>query len=142
MIPALANAEFVKFGVMHSNTYINSPEHLNSDFSMKKYPLVFFAGQISGVEGYVESIASGLIAGISLARKLQDKKPLEFDSTTILGALTKHIVTKTENFQQRNANFGILEPLSEIIRDKSQKKLAYYTRAVDNITKLIEGDEK
>jgi len=142
MIPALANAEFVKFGVMHRNTYINSPEHLNSDFSMKKYPLLFFAGQISGVEGYVESIASGLIAGISLARKLQDKKPLEFDSTTIIGALTKHIVTKTENFQPMNANFGILEPLSEIIRDKSQKKLAYYTRAVDNITKLIEGDEK
>ncbi len=134
MIPALLSAEFVKYGVMHRNTYINSPKHLNRDFSMKKYPFVFFAGQISGVEGYVESIASGLMCGINMARKLNGLEPFVPDTTTIIGSLLKHISTESPNFQPMNANFGILEPLGEIIRDKSQKKLAYSKRAVFNIT--------
>lgn len=139
MIPALNNAEFVKYGVMHRNTYINSPKHLCADFSMKKYPFVFFAGQISGVEGYVESIASGLIAGINMARKLKGQESLRLSTETILGSLSKHISTGTPNFQPMNANFGILEPLGQVIKDKSQKKLAYSNRAVDNIIKLVEG---
>lgn len=141
LIPALNNAEFVKYGVMHRNTYINAPKHLNSDFSMKKYPLVFFAGQISGVEGYVESIASGLVSGINMARKLQGLNSLEFNSKTIIGALSRHISTMVDNFQPMNANFGILEPLDEIIRDKSLKKLAYFKRAVDNIHEIKEKDK-
>ena len=106
---------------------------------MKKYPFVFFAGQISGVEGYVESIASGLIAGINMARKLKGQESLILSTETILGSLSKHISTETPNFQPMNANFGILEPLGQVIKDKSQKKLAYSNRAVDNIIKLVEG---
>ena len=138
MIPALRNAEFVKYGVMHRNTFINAPKHLNSDFSMKKYPLIFFAGQLSGVEGYVESVASGLIAGISMARKIQGKPEICLDTTTIIGALCKHISTNVDNFQPMNANFGILEPLGVVIRDKSLKKLEYNKRAVENIIKFKE----
>ena len=138
MIPALKNAEFIKYGVMHRNTFINSPKHLNSDFSMKKYPFVFFAGQISGVEGYVESIASGLVSGINMARKLEGKDSIAFDNTTIIGALCNHIAVRTDNYQPMNANFGILEPLDVIIKDKSQKKLAYNERAVSNMKKYKE----
>ena len=138
MIPALKNAEFIKYGVMHRNTFINSPKHLNSDFSMKKYPFVFFAGQISGVEGYVESIASGLVSGINMARKLEGKDSIAFDNTTIIGALCNHITVRTDNYQPMNANFGILEPLDVIIKDKSQKKLAYNERAVSNMKKYKE----
>lgn len=139
LIPALKNAEFVKFGVMHRNTFINAPKHLNSDFSMKKYPFIYFAGQISGVEGYIESIASGLIAGLSMANKLIGKEFIPLDSTTIIGALCKHISTESINFQPMNANFGILDPLNEVIRDKSLKKLAYNNRAVENIKKYKEN---
>ena len=138
LIPALKDAEFVKYGVMHRNTYINAPKHLNSDFSMKKYPFIFFAGQISGVEGYVESIASGLIAGLSMAKKLRRDRIPELDCTTIIGALCKHISTEQSDFQPMNANFGILEPLSQTIKDKSQKKLAYNARSVENIKKYKE----
>ena len=129
MIPALSSADFVKYGVMHRNTFINAPKHLNSDFSMKKYPFVYFAGQISGVEGYVESIASGLIAGLSMARKLNCENPISLDSTTIIGALTRHITTQTDNYQPMNANFGILEPLPVLIKDKSQKKLVKFSNS-------------
>lgn len=139
LIPALKNAEFVKFGVMHRNTFINAPKHLNSDFSMKKYPFIYFAGQLSGVEGYVESIASGLISGISMASKLNGNKIPKLDCTTIIGALCNHISTETENYQPMNANFGILDPLGEVIRDKSLKKLAYNKRAVENIIKYKEN---
>lgn len=141
MIPALKNAEFIKYGVMHRNTYINAPQHLNFDFSMKKYPFIFFAGQISGVEGYVESIASGLVSAINMARKLDGQEPIDFTTKTIIGALAHHISTPCENFQPMNANFGILEPLGEIIRDKTQKKLAYTSRSVDAMKKII-GEEK
>jgi len=138
LIPALKDAEFVKYGVMHRNTYINAPKHLNSDFSMKNYPYIYFAGQISGVEGYVESIASGLIAGLSMAKKLRGDRIPELDCTTIIGALCKHISTEQSDFQPMNANFGILEPLSQTIKDKSQKKLAYNARSVENIKKYKE----
>ena len=141
LVPALSNAEFVKYGVMHRNTFINSPQHLNNDFSMKNYPLVFFAGQISGVEGYVESIASGLVAAINMARKLDNKTSLDFTTKTIIGALSHHISTPCDNFQPMNANFGILEPLGEIIRDKTQKKLAYAKRSEETIKRII-GEEK
>jgi len=138
MIPALRNAEFVKYGVMHRNTFINSPKHLNADSSMKKFPYIFFAGQITGVEGYMESVASGLMAGINMARKLKNQDLVIFNSKTIIGALSKHISTDSENYQPMNSNFGILDPLQEVIKDKTKKKLAYYERSIQNIMQIKE----
>ena len=138
MIPALRNAEFVKYGVMHRNTFINSPKHLNADSSMKKFPYIFFAGQITGVEGYMESVASGLMAGINMARKLKNQDLVIFNSKTIIGALSKHISTGSENYQPMNSNFGILDPLQEVIKDKTKKKLAYYERSIQNIMQIKE----
>ena len=139
MIPALENAEFVKYGVMHRNTYINAPKHLNSDFSMKKYDKVFFAGQISGVEGYVESIMSGLIAGISMARKIEGKEKIKFNNLTITGALCNYISTENVDFQPMNANFGILTPHEELIKDKQKRKEEYSRRAIEEMVKIKEA---
>ena len=120
MIPALKNAEFLRYGVMHRNTFINSPEALNSDYSFKARPNVFLAGQITGVEGYVESAGSGLLAAIYLERKLFGKPEILISENTVLGALSKYITTPNKNFQPMNANFGILPPIS--VRDKKEKK--------------------
>ena len=139
MIPALANAEFVKYGVMHRNTYINAPKNLNSDFSLKKHDNIFFAGQISGVEGYVESIMSGLIAGISMARKLEGKEKIHFNNLTITGALCNYISTENVDFQPMNANFGILTPLDELVKDKQKRKEAYSKRAIEEMAKIKEA---
>ena len=138
MIPALKEAEFVKYGVMHRNTYINAPKHLNSDFSMKKYPNVYFAGQISGVEGYVESIMSGLIAGISLALRIDKKPKIEFNNKCIIGALCSYISTEQVSFQPMNANFGILEPLEQKVKGKQERKEAYSQRAIVEMKKIKE----
>jgi len=143
LIPALANAEFVKYGVMHRNTYINAPKHLNSNFSTKKHEKLFFAGQISGVEGYVESIMSGLIAGISMARVLEGKEKIVFNNLTITGALCNYISRESVDFQPMNANFGILAPLETLIKDKQKRKEAYGERAIKEMTKIkeiIDGD--
>ena len=139
LIPALENAEFVKYGVMHRNTYINSPKHLNSDFSMKKYPNICFIGQISGVEGYVESIMSGLIGAICLANRLDGKKKIEFNNKCIIGALCNYIALENVNFQPMNANFGILAPLEETVKDKQQRKEEYSKRAIEQIKKMKEN---
>ena len=126
MIPGLKNAEFVKYGVMHRNTYINSPVLLNETFNLKKNKSIFFAGQITGVEGYVESIASGLIAGINASNLLKNEELITFSKNTVIGALSKYISSPNEKFQPMNANFGILPPLEERIRDKQEryKKMA------------------
>ena len=121
MIPGLENAEFVRYGVMHRNTYLNSPDVLDQNFSVKGNPLIRFAGQITGVEGYMESTASGLLAGISLAKRLLDEEEPVFTGDTILGALNRHVVTKTSDFQPMNANFGILDKLTERIRGKRNR---------------------
>ena len=124
LIPALKNAEFVKYGVMHRNTYINAPKLLNSNLALKKYPNVYIAGQLSGVEGYMESCISGLAIAINIANKLQNKPTVEFPTTTMLGALINYITNPANtNFQPMNANFGILDPLQEKIKDKKAKKL-------------------
>ncbi|MDE6691611.1 MAG: methylenetetrahydrofolate--tRNA-(uracil(54)-C(5))-methyltransferase (FADH(2)-oxidizing) TrmFO [Clostridia bacterium] len=133
LIPALANAEFLRYGVMHRNTYINSPEILNADFSVKGSPLLFFAGQMTGVEGYVESAASGLLAALHLARKLEGKSVIIPDNTTVCGALSAHISGVTDNFQPMNANFGILKPLEKTVRDKKLRYAALAERALENI---------
>ena len=139
MIPALNNAEFVKYGVMHRNSYICSPRHLNNDFSLKNYPLVFIAGQLSGVEGYMESTASGLIAGIAMAQKINGKTLAILPKTTIIGAITNYLVSAdADTFQPMNANFGILPPLDKVIKDKSLKKQEYSNRAILDIKRYKE----
>lgn len=142
LIPGLENAEFVKYGVMHRNTFINSPELLDNTYNLKKDPNIYFAGQITGVEGYVESIASGLVSGINACLNFKSGKikcKAEFPSETVIGALVNYISTPNKNFQPMNANFGILPELDEKIRDKkiryekmAQRSLKYYR----NITNM------
>lgn len=133
IIPALKQAEYLRYGVMHRNTFINSPLCLNSDFSLKSNERVFFAGQITGVEGYVESAASGLLAAIHLYQKLNGKTPIIPDNTTILGALSAHISGANANFQPMNANFGILRTPEKSIRDKKQRYEYLATRAINSV---------
>jgi len=134
MIPALKDAEFLRYGVMHRNTFINSPKLLNADFSFKSKPGLFFAGQITGVEGYMESASSGILAGINAARYLQDESPFVLPKTTMMGALTGYISDQSvENFQPMGANFGILPPLDEHIRDKKQRYGALAQRALETL---------
>lgn len=132
MIPALKNAEFVRFGVMHRNSFINSPKILNSDLSLKISNNIFFAGQLSGVEGYMESAASGIIAGINAVNKLQGKSPIILPNISMIGALLNYITDETvENFQPMGANFGILPPLENHIRDKRERYAALANRSLD-----------
>jgi len=128
MIPGLEKADFVKYGVMHRNTFINSSKLLDNTFRMKNSQNMFFAGQITGVEGYVESIASGLIAGINVANQILKKDSLTFPNDTMIGALCNYISTENEKFQPMNANFGILPKLPIKIKDKQER----YKKLADN----------
>ena len=125
-IPGLEKAEFIKYGVMHRNTYLNSTKLLDRTYQMRDNPNLYFAGQITGVEGYVESISSGLVAGMNAANQFQRKDKKVFSEETVIGALADYISTPNEKFQPMNANFGILPPLEERIKDK---KLRYQTLA-------------
>ena len=133
MLPGLENAEFLRYGVIHRNTFLNSPEHLDCYFNLKNYKNIYFAGQITGVEGYVESIMSGLIASINLHADITNTCKYLAPSTTITGSLQRHISTKNIDFQPMNANFGILPPHDNLIRDKKLRKIAYYERAINDI---------
>ena len=133
LIPGLENAEFTKYGVMHRNTYINSTKLLDETYNFKKSPNIYFAGQITGVEGYVESISSGLVAGINAAHKLKQKETVTFSKETVIGALAKYISTTNEKFQPMNANLGILPELEEKIKDK---KLRYQKMAERSLEKF------
>lgn len=133
MIPALHSAEFLRYGVMHRNTYIQSPDVLNRDFSFKNNRKLFFAGQITGVEGYVESAASGLLAAIHITDEILGREKHAFDNRTVCGALETHISTKTKDFQPMNANFGILDPMPTRIRDKKERYRALAQRALEAI---------
>ncbi len=137
MIPALKNAEFLRYGVMHRNTYIQSPDVLNRDFSVKNNRKLFFAGQITGVEGYVESAASGLLAAIRIADEILGNPTKEFDERTVCGALQTHISTPTKDFQPMNANFGILSSMPTRIRDKKERYHALAERAIKAIQELL-----
>lgn len=139
LIPALAQAEFTRYGVMHRNTYLNSPAVLNADFSLKTSPLTFFAGQMTGVEGYVESAASGLLAAVHMQRKLENKPVIIPDDTTVLGALSAHIAAGTDNFQPMNANFGILRPAGKPIRDKKARYAYLAERALESVEKFAKN---
>lgn len=137
VIPALKNAEYLRYGVMHRNTFVNSPLCLNPDYSLKTRPTVFMAGQITGVEGYVESAMSGLMAAVYLERKLSGKPEILISDKTVSGALAKYITTENENFQPMNANFGIIPLLGEIVRDKKEKKRLQAERSLAETEKFI-----
>lgn len=140
LIPALKNAEFIRYGVMHRNTFLNSPEILNSDFSVKKNSNIFFAGQITGVEGYMESASSGIIAGINAARKLNDEIPIVLPETTMIGALSRYIADDTvKDFQPMGANFGVLPELKDRPRDKRERGQAYADRALADLKIYLES---
>lgn len=138
MIPALKDAEFLRYGVMHRNTFINSPTCLDADFSLKSDKRVFFAGQMTGVEGYVESAASGLLCGIHMYERLLGRQPRIPDDTTVLGALSAHISGATDNFQPMNANFGILRPADKRIRNKKERYAYLAQRALGSIAEYKE----
>ena len=133
LIPGLENAEFVKYGVMHRNTFINSPELLDNTYNLKAKSNIYFAGQITGVEGYVESIASGLVAGLNAAAKFNNTEKITFPNETVIGALSSYISTENTKFQPMNANFGILPPLEEKIKDKVQR----YTKMAERALKSL-----
>ncbi len=130
MIPALKNAEFLRYGVMHRNTYIQSPDVLNRHFAVMNNQRLFFAGQITGVEGYVESAASGLLAAVHIADEILGRPTHVFDDRTMCGALQTHITTKVKDFQPMNANFGILESLPVRIKDKKERYRLLAERAL------------
>lgn len=140
MIPGLENAEFMRFGVMHRNTFINSPVLLNADFSMRKHSNIYFAGQITGVEGYMESAASGIIAGTAAARRLLGLEPIQLPRDTMLGALTAYISDPFNDgkFQPMGANMGILPDIGVRIRDKKEKYGVYANRAVESLRKELD----
>ena len=136
LIPGLENAEYVRYGVMHRNTYINGPKVLNSDFSMKTRPNIYFAGQISGVEGYVESAASGLTVALNIVAK-QKGVSVTFTDETMLGALSKYVATENKDFQPMNANFGIIKASKSKIKDKKERYMFYAQRSLNNIKELV-----
>lgn len=139
MIPGLENAEFVRYGVMHRNSFLDSPRVLNSDFSLKAHPNVFFAGQITGVEGYMESAASGIMAGINAVRFAENKQTVTLPETTMIGALSGYISDKTvKNFQPMGANFGVLPPIEPKIRDKKERYAKIAERAVNALREMID----
>lgn len=133
MIPGLENAEFVRYGVMHRNTFLNAPQLLDADLSLRSRPDLFFAGQITGFEGYMESAACGLLAGHNILRRLQGKAPLQLPATTMLGALANYIHTENHDFQPMGANMGLLPPLAEHVRDKRQRYLDTAQRGLKDL---------
>ena len=142
MIPGLGSADFARFGVMHRNTYIDSPRILDRYYRMKKFPKIFFAGQITGVEGYVESASSGIIAGYNLAKLLSGGEMLEPDARTCIGALPLYISNGANSvFQPMNANFGIIEGLEERVRNKQDRYGKIARRALDIIKKQLKTEE-
>ena len=143
MIPALKDAEFVRYGVMHRNTFINSPKLLGADFSLRSDRRIFFAGQITGVEGYMESAASGILAGINAARYINGKDPFVMPGDTVMGALARYISDESvTDFQPMGANFGILPPLDERIRSKQERYEKISQRGLESAGKYIEGENE
>lgn len=138
MIPGLENAEFVRYGVMHRNSFLDSPRVLNKDFSLRNNKNIFFAGQITGVEGYMESAASGIIAGINAVRLAEGKDSIELSEVTMIGALSSYISDETvKNFQPMGANFGVLPPIEPKIRDKRERYAALAERALNSLNEVI-----
>jgi len=140
IIPALEKGEFVRYGVMHRNTFLNSPQLLDRFYADRRNPLVAFAGQMTGVEGYVESTASGCLAAIAMAAKVRGQMPPEFPKETATGALALYVSDETvTDFQPMNINFGIIAPLDRRVRGKAQKNLAIAQRALQTLEELIQA---
>ena len=137
MIPALRNAEFVRYGVMHRNTFINSPKLLNPTLQVIRQPNVFMAGQITGVEGYVESAAAGIVAAIGVDRLVKGQEPVSFPRETAIGSLCSYITTPNSHFQPMNVNFGLLPPLEQRVRSKKQRNRLLSERALDKMKAFI-----
>ena len=133
MIPGLQNAEFVKYGVMHRNTYINSTKLLDNTYNFKDNKNIYFAGQITGVEGYVESISSGMVSALNAVAEIKNESRIEFSNLTMIGALAKYISTANDKFQPMNANFGIIPELPKRIKDKKIKYGMLADRAIENL---------
>ena len=143
MIPALHDAEFVRYGVMHRNTFLRSPGLLDRWFSDLRQPLAFFAGQLTGVEGYVESTASGYLAAVSLCDRLCGREPRDFTRETAIGALGYYVSDPSvANFQPMNINFSIISPLDRRIRNKKEKNLAISMRALDRLAQVLEKEKE
>ena len=139
MIPGLENAEFMRYGVMHRNTFINSPKLLTEQYNMRENEHIYFAGQITGVEGYIESAASGIFAGLCMSRRLKGLQKISLPATTMLGALSKYISDETvEKFQPMGCNMGILPELPERIKDKKLKYKMIAERGLGDLDKLLE----
>ena len=126
---------------MHRNTYLNGPDMLGANYAFKSDPFLRFAGQLTGVEGYMESTASGLVAAAGLARALQEKPEPDFTGRTLLGALARHVSTPSANFQPMNANYGILEPLSQRVKGKRNRYEQLSARAIDTLNEVIQQYE-
>lgn len=137
LIPALKNAEFVRYGVMHRNSYINSPTVLNPNLSMKGFDNTFFAGQLTGVEGYMESAASGIIAANNLMRALEEKPPMVLPQTTMIGSLISYITDTQTGFSPMHVSFSLVPPLDNPPRDKQQRKHAYSERAISDLALFL-----
>ena len=133
MIPGLQNAEFVKYGVMHRNTYINSTKLLDNTYNFKDNKNIYFAGQITGVEGYVESISSGMVSALNAVSQIKNESKIEFSNLSMIGALAKYISTANDKFQPMNANFGIIPELPKRIKDKKIKYGMLADRAIENL---------
>ena len=144
MIPGLENAEFLRYGVMHRNTYLNSPELLDATYAMRSRPEIFFAGQMTGVEGYIESAGSGFVAGLNAARRACGQEPLVFPRTTMLGAMAHYVSCGgvSSDFVPMNANFGIIEPLGYRVKGgKVAKNEALAQRSLAEIANLCQNQE-
>lgn len=140
LIPGLENAEIVRYGVMHRNTFINSPKVLDATYQFRNRKDLFFAGQMTGVEGYVESAASGLIAGINAARLVEGKEPLEFPQETSIGSMAKYITTtNAKNFQPMNANFGLFPDLPVKVKGKKERAEHHANRAIETIQNFVKN---
>ena len=140
MIPALHSAEFARYGVMHRNTFLDSPRLLDADFQFRRRPGLFFAGQMTGVEGYMESAASGILAGRNAVRFRRGQPPLLLPPDTMIGALAAHISgSPSADFQPMGANFGVLPPLDEPMRDKRKRYAALAERALLSLERALQG---
>ena len=140
MIPGLEQAEFLRYGVMHRNTYLNSPDLLDETYRLKHRDNVFFAGQMTGVEGYIESVGSGFLAGVNAARAVMGQEPLVPSKRTMIGAMAHYVAHGgVSDFVPMNANFGIVEPLGVRVKGgKSAKNEALSKRALEEIDSILE----
>ena len=138
LIPALKNAEYARFGAMHKNIFVNAPKILNKFSQCKNYPNVFIAGQLSGVEGYVESIASGLACGLNMSKYIKGEELIDFSNHTMLGALLNYITIENNNFQPMNSNFAIINTVDINEKDKKLKRLKIAERSLNKIKEIKE----